>query len=77
MKYKIFVCSECGSVALVIQHAIILYCHLLTVWLYHIFARFLIDSTIFFGGGTFIDKKICLYSLILRKFQRDIIINVQ
>ena len=55
------VCSECGFLALVIQHAIILYCHLWAVWLYHIFAYFLINTTILGGGRTFIDNKMGVF----------------
>jgi hypothetical protein len=46
--------SKCVSVALVIQHALRMrriYCHLWPVWLYHIFPHYLINGTIFGGGG--------------------------
>jgi len=42
--------SECKSVAFVIQHTSscsILCCHLWPVWLYHIFAHYCINGTVF------------------------------
>jgi len=77
---------ECASVASGIQHAkrmrrIIL--ALWPAWLYHIFPHYLIHGRIF--GKMVIEHKICLeflYSflfkafLILRRIQRDAVINV-
>jgi hypothetical protein len=74
-------------VALIIQRVsacAVLYCYLRPVWLYHIFPHHLINGTIL--RKKVIEHKICvlIFSadlsqtlLILRKIQRDIIINVR
>ena len=88
--------NECVSVALVIQHAnahaSLLYCHLWSVWLHHIFPHYLINGMTFGGRGggggrakKVIEHKMCvlIFStnsawkkfLIIKRIQRDIIIN--
>jgi hypothetical protein len=60
----------------------VLYCYLLTIWLYHIFPHYLIKETNF---GEEISKNFVLIFptswhvkfLILRQIQRDIVVNVQ
>jgi hypothetical protein len=61
----------------------VLYCHLWAVWLYHIFPHYLIKGTIF--EKKFIERKMCVLILstvfsetflILRRTNRDIVINV-
>ena len=46
--------------------------HLWPVWLYHFFAHYLINGTIF-GGKTAIEHKTCDFSLYLLPLERDII----
>jgi hypothetical protein len=61
----------------------VLYCHLWSVWLYHVFPHYLKNSTIF-GKKLLNIKCVFLYSLqllsetflSLKRIQRDIIINV-
>ena len=51
--------SECISVALVIQHEKAgFYCRLCHIWLYYVFPHYLINGTIFGGGG--IEQKMCV-----------------
>ena len=59
----------------------VLYCHLWSVWLYHIFPHYLINGTIL--GNKVIEHKMCVSLpllsetfLILRRIHRDIIMNV-
>jgi hypothetical protein len=62
----------------------VLYCHLWPVWLYHIFAHYLINGTIF-GKKLLNIKRVFGFSLQFfvwnishsKKIQRDIIINVR
>jgi hypothetical protein len=61
----------------------VLYCHIWPVWLYYIFPHYLINGTIF---GKKVTEQKCVFwcslqylpeiFLILRRIQRDIIINV-
>ena len=77
--------SECVSVALVIQHARRM-CQIIVIWpiqIYHVFPHYLINSTIFKKQ---LQNTKCVFQfslkllsqtfLIVRKIQRDIIINV-
>jgi hypothetical protein len=74
----------CTHVALTVQHAHAPYCHMQPLWLYHIFRLYLIKSTIFGKRLTSI-KCVFWFSrqllsetfLILRRIQRDIVINVK
>ena len=62
---------------------VVLYCHLWPVWLYHIFPYYLINGTIF-GKELLNIKRVFWFPvqllsvtfLILRRIQRDIVINV-
>ena len=81
--------SECVSVVLVNQHAstcAVLYCRLWLVRLCRIFPHYPINGKIFGGGGELTEHETCVlifsvtFSLtfpILRRIQRDTIINVQ
>ena len=54
-------------ILLLIQHenctffGVELHCHLWPVWLYHIFPHYLINDTIFFGGGGITEHKMYLF----------------
>ena len=74
-----------SSVALLTQHAkpyVLLYCHLWSVRPYYIFQHYFINGTFF--GKTFLNKNVFQFSvhflsetfLILRRIERDTIINV-
>jgi hypothetical protein len=75
----------CASVALLIQHVTRRHnviCDLL--WLYHIFRHYIITGAIL--GKKFLNTKWCVFVfpptfvqnfLILRRIQRDIVINVK
>ena len=77
--------SECVSVAIVIQYATgmsVLYSHMSSVWLYHIFPHYFVNGTIF--EAMLLNIKcfdfvynVCLKNLFLSRIQRDIIINVR
>jgi len=63
-----------------------LHCHLWSVWLYLVYTHNLINGTNVGGGGTFLKKFFAFFFslklmfetfLFIRRFQRDIIKNVQ
>ena len=62
----------------------VLFCHLCPAWLHHIFLHYLINGTIFGGGGWKLSHMKCLISSIifawkvshLRRIQRDITIDL-
>ena len=74
----------CARVALLIQHAARRHIVICGLWLYHIFQHYLINGTIF--GKNLLNIK-CVFwfylqllfetFLILRRIQRDIVINVK
>jgi len=87
----VWVCVVCVCVSIFMLYlfgmqsaCVVLYCHLLPVWHNHIFLQYLINDTIF-GKKNIIKHKMCVLMfyttmfdkfVILRKPQRDIIINV-
>ena len=69
--------------AISMYHIILLYCHLWPLQLYNIFPHYLINGTKFGVGGSFNVKFLFWFSkllserfLILRRNERDMIINV-
>jgi hypothetical protein len=49
----------------------VLYCHLWPDWLYHIFPHYLINDTIFGGGGGGVtDHKVCFFFLCKNLYEK-------